>query len=143
MAIPHFSEVVALCDREKIDGNTAAVKQAAQRIRDDAEARVEQMNRVLTGWDVTAGHQGHAGHEGMQGMMSADDLTAYYQATGPALDRLFATQIIAHDNAAIASAQAYVATGMNSDVKDLAQTLVPALKAEAAGVEALAESMPH
>jgi len=143
MMIPHHAQAVEMANKELINGQNAQLKVLAKTIMAAQEPEIVQMNGMLTKWGVApAGHQGHGSMTSMPGMMSAADMVKFYKATGSAVDRMFATMMIAHHQGAVEMANAELAGGVNTAAKTLATSIVVSQTAEIAQLRALLASLP-
>lgn len=71
------------------------------------------------------------------GMMSADDMDKLKAAEGAAFDRTWITQMISHHEGAVTMAEQVLATTQNPEVKQLAEAIIKAQKAEIATMQSL------
>ncbi|GAB2681167.1 DUF305 domain-containing protein [Thalassiella azotivora] len=135
MMIPHHAQAIEMSDvvlgKEGIDPRVTTL---AEQIKAAQGPEIEQLQVWLTAWgeplpptdgsmdgmDHGSGGMGH----GSGGMMSAEDMTALADASGPDASRLFLQQMIVHHRGAIEMAQAEVTEGSNPAARQLAQKIV-------------------
>jgi uncharacterized protein (DUF305 family) len=141
--IPHHSQAVEMANKELINGQNAQLKTLAKKIMAAQEPEIVQMNGMLTKWGVApAGHQGHGSMTSMPGMMSDVDMLKFQKAIGPAVDRMFATMMIAHHQGAVEMANTELAGGVNTAARTLATSIVASQTAEIAKLKVLLASLP-
>jgi uncharacterized protein (DUF305 family) len=143
MMIPHHSQAVEMANKEVINGKNAQLTVLAKKIMAAQEPEIVQMNGMLTRWGVApAGHQGHGSMTSMPGMMSDADMVKFQKATGAAVDRMFASMMIAHHQGAIVMANTEMASGVNTAAKTLAKSIVAAQTAEITQLKQLLATLP-
>jgi uncharacterized protein (DUF305 family) len=106
-------------------------------IKDAQAPEIEQM----TSWLDSAGAGMDMGHDmGMGGMLSAEQMTALENATGPDFDKLYLQGMIAHHEGAIEMAQMIIDSN-NGEAKQLGENIVTSQTAEIAQMKKMLESM--
>jgi uncharacterized protein (DUF305 family) len=133
MMIAHHQQAVEMSTLAGTRAADAEIKALAAQIKAAQEPEIATMTGWLTGWaQPTAQAGGHnmPGMGGMPGMMSDDEMKQLTAARGIDFDRMFARMMIAHHNGAIQMADSVLASGSNSDVKALAQTVITTQSAE-------------
>ncbi|CAM2800538.1 DUF305 domain-containing protein [Prescottella defluvii] len=86
----------------------------------------------MPGTESMPGMEG--GHEGM---MTAEQMQALENATGPEFDRMWLELMIEHHQGAVTSSEQILQAGESQEVRDLAQEIVASQQAEIAQMEAL------
>ncbi len=99
----------------------------------------------MTGWlegegePTTAGNMTGMDHGSMEmdGLDQTEAMADLEEATGSDFDRRFLQLMIAHHTGALEMAQTQLGDGVNTEMRDLAQTIVDAQEAEIAEMEDL------
>jgi uncharacterized protein (DUF305 family) len=159
MMIPHHAQAVEMSELVLAsDDLPPEVTDLAQRIRDAQEPEIEQMSGWLEEWgypagmgegmgemadglgDVARGGMGNqdiGGMGSMSGMLSAEDMQALADATGPDAARLFLEGMIEHHLGAIEMAEREVEQGRHPGTVALAGQIIRAQQAEITEMRAL------
>jgi uncharacterized protein (DUF305 family) len=127
MMIPHHEQAVVMSEYALANTDNPQVLALAQEIIDAQGPEISQMTAILDRFDTDMG--GHAGHT-MAGMLTEEELTQLQVARGPEFDQLFLTGMIAHHEGAIDMADDVLASGDDSEVRALAETIVAGQQAE-------------
>ncbi len=131
---PHHESAVAMSELAPDRSDNPAVTALAARIADAQEPEIAQMRSMAKAWgvDLGAGHSGGS-HVGMD-MTGA---TTLEPLKGPAFDRAFLTEMIAHHESALPMSQAELDKGSNPQAKALAQRIAETQTAEIAEMKQL------
>lgn len=133
--IPHHQQAVEMAKLAVSRASDSRVKGLAARI----EAAQGPEIVMMTGWMSTwgAAMPSDMAGMGMPGMMSAADMNALTAASGPAFDKLFLTQMIAHHTGALTMATTELSAGTAADAKALAQAIIDGQTKEIVEMKAL------
>jgi uncharacterized protein (DUF305 family) len=127
--IPHHEQAVEMSELVLSNPDTSAeVSALAQQIKDAQDPEIATMTQWLEDWGAEP-MTDHDGHE-MDGMLSEDEIDDLAAATGPDVDRLFLTGMIAHHEGAITMAETEVADGADPDAIALAEEIIATQQAE-------------
>jgi uncharacterized protein (DUF305 family) len=143
--IPHHTQAVQMAQLALAAeaGAGEEIKAVAAQIAGAQEPEIALMTGWLQAWGQPldmAGMEGMEemdGMEQMEGMLSADELATLSSQSGPAFDVAFAEAMIVHHQSAIAQAETVKASGLNPDVRSLADEIISAQQAEITQLEAL------
>jgi uncharacterized protein (DUF305 family) len=141
--IPHHEQAIEMADMA-LDPNVGAgeaLKAIASAIKSAQDAEVTLMTGWLTAWGKPVEMDTSDGHDmsAMEGMMSAQDMEALGELTGPEFDRKWAAMMIEHHKGAITMATTVKADGTNPDVIALADAVISAQEAEITALTPMAE----
>lgn len=140
MMIPHHQQAVEMSDtllsKSGVDERVVAL---AEQIKAAQQPEIDRMEGWLRDWGMSMDGMGDMEHGG--GMMSASDMEALEAAEGLDASRLFLEQMIEHHRGAVEMAQDEVNEGQNTDVVDLARTIVESQVEEIATMEDLLATM--
>ena len=129
MMLPHHTQAVEMSDmilaKDDIDPQ---VTDLAQRIKDEQEPEIQQMEGWLEDWDASA-EMGGMDHSS-NGMMSDADMSDLDAASGVDASRLFLEQMTGHHNGAIEMAKTELDKGKFPDAVKLAQAITDTQQAE-------------
>jgi uncharacterized protein (DUF305 family) len=138
MMTPHHSQAIDMANKEVIDGSNAQVKALAKKIMAAQSPEINQMNGWMTAWGVApAGHQGNGSMGSMPGMMSDAEMARFQKAKGTQLDRTFLEMMITHHEGAVTMGRTELATGLSTEAKALAQSIVTGQTEEIATMQQL------
>lgn len=133
MMIPHHQQAIEMSDmllaKQGIDAKGVDL---ANQIKAAQTPEITQMSGWLAGWGQNSSPSGMGGMDGMDGdgLMSQADMDALDKAVGNDATRLFLTGMIKHHQGAVTMAKTELASGQNSDAKQLAQNIVTTQQAE-------------
>jgi uncharacterized protein (DUF305 family) len=137
MMIPHHQQAVDMSTLAETRTTNPELLALAMQIKDAQAPEIEQM----TSWLDSAGAGMDMGHDmGMGGMLSAEQMTALENATGPDFDKLYLQGMIAHHEGAIEMAQMIIDSN-NGEAKQLGENIVTSQTAEIAQMKKMLESM--
>lgn len=140
MMIPHHQQAVEMSDtllsKSGVDERVVAL---AEQIKAAQQPEIDRMEGWLRDWGMSMDGMGDMEHGG--GMMSASDMEALEAAEGLDASRLFLEQMIEHHRGAVEMAHDEVNEGQNTDVVDLARTIVESQVEEIATMEDLLATM--
>ncbi|NJP92489.1 DUF305 domain-containing protein [Nonomuraea sp. FMUSA5-5] len=128
MMIPHHEQAVEMAELAPGRAADPEIKELAAKIKAAQDPEIRTMRGWLAAWGKAA-PEGGMGHD-MPGVMSEDDMTRLKAAKGAEFDKLFAQQMIAHHDGAIAMARTEQSSGSNPEAKELAKTIETAQRAE-------------
>lgn len=129
MMIPHHEQAIEMSDtllaKTGVDDEVTAL---AEQIKTAQGPEIETMKGWLSDWGVSMSE----GMSGMDhgGMMSESDMQALEDAEGGDAARLYLEQMIGHHEGAVDMAQDEIDDGENSEVVDLARSIVVGQTAE-------------
>jgi len=141
MMIEHHVGAIEMADLALERATTPAVRDLATRIRAAQDPEID----LMTGWlegegePTTAGNMTGMDHGSMEmdGLDQTEAMAELEQVSGTEFDRRFLQLMIAHHAGALEMAQAQLDDGVNTEMRDLAQTIVDAQEAEIAEMEDL------
>lgn len=137
MMIPHHQQAVDMSTLAETRTTNPELLALAMQIKDAQAPEIEQM----TSWLDSAGAGMDMGHDmGMGGMLSAEQMTALENATGPEFDKLYLQGMIAHHEGAIEMAQMIIDSN-NAEARKLGSNIVTSQSAEIAQMKKMLESM--
>jgi len=124
MMVPHHEQGIEIVRLAKDRATRADVKMLAAAIETTQATEVQTMAGWLRDWrkPPTAAPDSHAAHGGMPGT-SAAEIANLGKATGADFERTFLNMMIAHQDDAIQIARMEVASGTNTQAKDLARQI--------------------
>lgn len=141
MMIEHHVGAIEMADLALERATTPEVRNLAERIRAAQGPEIDQMTTWLEGEGepTTAGNMTGMDHGSMEmdGLDQTEAMADLEEATGSDFDRRFLQLMIAHHAGALEMAQAQLDDGVNTEMRDLAQTIVDAQEAEIAEMEDL------
>jgi len=141
MMIEHHVGAIEMADLALERATTPEVRNLAERIRAAQGPEIDQMTTWLEGEGepTTAGNMTGMDHGSMEmdGLDQTEAMADLEEATGSDFDRRFLQLMIAHHTGALEMAQAQLDDGVNTEMRDLAQTIVDAQEAEIAEMEDL------
>lgn len=115
--LPHHEQAVQMSDMALARPVDPQVRMLASEIRDAQSPEIAQMTGFLAQWGVPR-------DAGMpMGMPGMADMGALSAASGPAFDRLWVQDMIAHHRGAITMADQELATGTSDDALALATSI--------------------
>jgi uncharacterized protein (DUF305 family) len=133
--IPHHEQAIEMADLalDPASGASAAVRELAARVK----AAQDPENAALRAWLKARGKSetmDMAGHDmaAMDGMLTAAEMKALDDATGPAFDRAFYEQLIRHHEGAVAMAQVVRDEGVDPQIAAIADSVIAGQSAELA-----------
>ncbi len=131
---PHHESAVAMSELARDRSDNPAVTALATRIAGAQEPEIAQMRKMAKAWGVDLG----AGHSsGSHTGMDMTGATTLEPLKGPAFDRAFLTEMIAHHESALPMSKAVLDQGANPQAKVLAQQIVATQTAEIAEMKQL------
>ena len=108
------------------------------RLANFAQAEIEQMKSWIDGDDSDS----HAGHGmSMDGMLTESEIETLRNSTGATFDRLFIEEMIGHHEGAISMVE-IIDGSKNSEVKELAASIVSSQSAEITAMKELLTRLP-
>ena len=140
MMIPHHEQAIEMSDallaKTGVDDRVAAL---AEQIKTAQGPEIETMKGWLSDWGVSMSE----GMSGMDhgGMMSESDMQQLADAEGGDAARLYLAQMIEHHEGAVDMAQDEIDDGQNSEVVDLARSIVEAQTTEIGTMKDLLASL--
>lgn len=133
MMIPHHEQAIELADIA-LDPTVGAgddVVRLAQAIKAAQDPEIAEMTSLLTQWGEGTEMDSSMDHGSMMsGMASQQDIADLSKLRGSDFDATWLTLMIAHHEGAIEMADKVLASGANSDVRDLATRIIAAQQAE-------------
>lgn len=129
MMIPHHEQAIEMSDtllaKTGVDDRVTAL---AEQIKTAQGPEIETMKGWLSDWGVSMSE----GMSGMDhgGMMSESDMQELADAEGADAARLYLEQMIEHHEGAVDMAQDEIDDGQDSEVVDLARSIVESQTAE-------------
>jgi uncharacterized protein (DUF305 family) len=136
--IPHHDQAIAMADLalDPVSGAGPEVIGLAERIKAAQGPEVEMMNGWLDRWgqpmSTDMGQEDHnmGSMDGMAGLMSAGEMAALADATGPDFDRMWLEQMVKHHQGAIAMAEQAKVDASNPELIGLADAVISAQQTE-------------
>ena len=145
MMIEHHVGAIEMADLALERATTPEVRNLAERIRAAQGPEIDQMTTWLEGEGepTTAGNMTGMDHGSMEmdGLDQTEAMAELEEATGSDFDRRFLQLMIAHHAGALEMAQAQLDDGVNTEMRDLAQTIIDAQEAEIAEMEDLLQDL--
>ena len=145
MMIEHHVGAIEMADLALERATTPEVRNLAERIRAAQGPEIDQMTTWLEGEGepTTAGNMTGMDHGSMEmdGLDQTEAMAELEEATGSDFDRRFLQLMIAHHTGALEMAQAQLDDGVNTEMRDLAQTIIDAQEAEIAEMEDLLQDL--
>jgi len=145
MMIEHHVGAIEMADLALERATTPEVRNLAERIRAAQGPEIDQMTTWLEGEGepTTAGNMTGMDHGSMEmdGLDQTEAMADLEEATGSDFDRRFLQLMIAHHTGALEMAQAQLDDGVNTEMRDLAQTIIDAQEAEIAEMEDLLQDL--
>ncbi|MDX2377711.1 DUF305 domain-containing protein [Microbacterium sp. LRZ72] len=146
--IMHHQQAIEMADVFLAKDDVAPeVFALAERIKDAQQPEIDTMNKWLASWgqEAMSGTENmgsmdgmdHGSMSGMGGMMSAEDMAALEDASGPEASRLFLEQMIVHHEGAVEMAESELTDGQHPLAIELAQKIIDDQTAEIAEMEEL------
>jgi uncharacterized protein (DUF305 family) len=137
MMIPHHQQAVDMSTLAETRTTNPEMLALAQQIKGAQAPEIEQM----TAWLDSSGAGMNMGHDmGMGGMLSAEQMTALENATGPEFDKLYLQGMIAHHEGAIEMSHMIIDSN-NDEAKQLGENIVTSQRAEIAQMKKMLENM--
>lgn len=140
MMIRHHEQAIEMSDMA-LDSTTLANEQVldlALQIKNAQDPEIKQMKDWLTSWGKPITPIDGMDHSSMMdGMLSSDELSELAMLKGPAFDKAWIQEMIAHHKGAVAMAEDVVADGSHPDVRKLAETIISSQQAEIDTLEGL------
>lgn len=129
--IPHHQQAIDMSKIVPAHSKNPDVIALAAKIQAAQQPEIDEMNK----WLHDAGQSGSMagmdmGDMGGMGMMSDGDMTALAEAKGSAFDKFFLSGMIGHHEGAVHMAQAIIANGQDSRVRELATNILTSQTAE-------------
>jgi uncharacterized protein (DUF305 family) len=129
--IPHHRQAITMTELAPTRTANPKVRDLATRIKNDQGPEIATMTSWLQTWHAPPASndpgQGSAmggmDRAAMAGMMSNQQMSQLSNSSGPAFDRLFLLMMIAHHEGAVQMATTELATGQNTDAKNLATAI--------------------
>lgn len=138
MMIPHHEQAVVMSELALTNSMNPEVLALATAIRDAQAPEIKLMQSWLAGSDSNS----HAGHDmPMSGMLDEAQLAALKAAQGTDFDRLFLQGMIGHHEGAISMVE-IIDGSKNSEVKELAASIVGSQSAEITAMKELLTRLP-
>lgn len=140
MMIPHHEQAIEMSDiaLDPAVGAGASVITLATRIKAGQDPEIQLMIGLLGRWGKPVAPDDMMDHGAMMGgMLSLAQLDELGALSGEAFDRQWIEYMIEHHLGAITMAEAVLADGTNLEVRDLAEAIVEAQRAEIADMETL------
>ena len=138
MMIPHHQQAIQMSDMILAkEGINSGITELAQQIKDAQAPEIAQMSGWLAGWGQNPSPSIGMDHDMGGGTMTQAEMESLENATGHEADRLFLTGMVKHHQGAITMAEHELANGQNPEVKQLAQDIIDAQKAEIAKMNQL------
>lgn len=138
MMIPHHQQAIQMSDMILAkEGINSEITELAQQIKDAQAPEIAQMSGWLAGWGQNPSPSIGMDHDMGGGTMTQAEMESLENATGHEADRLFLTGMVKHHQGAITMAEHELANGQNPEVKQLAQDIIDAQKAEIAKMNQL------
>ena len=145
MMIEHHVGAIEMADLALERATTPEVRDLATRIREAQGPEID----LMTGWLESKGEPTGSGNMTgmdhgsveMDGLDQTEAMADLEQVSGAEFDRRFLQLMIAHHTGALEMAQTQLGDGVNTEMLDLAQTIVDAQEAEIAEMEDLLETL--
>lgn len=145
MMIEHHVGAIEMADLALERATTPEVRDLATRIRAAQGPEIDRMTTWLDGKGepTDSGNMTGMDHGSMEmeGLDQTEAIGELEQATGAEFDRRFLQLMIAHHAGALEMAHTQLDDGVNTEMRDLAQTIVDAQEAEIAEMEALLQNL--
>lgn len=136
MMIPHHQQAIEMADVALSKPSASEkVKELSADIKKAQDPEIATMRGWLSSWGAQTSMPPGMDHG--SGMMSADDMDKLKAAEGAAFDRTWITQMISRHEGAVTMAEQVLATTQNPEVKQLAEAIIKAQKAEIATMQSL------
>ncbi len=140
MMIPHHEQAIEMSDiaLDPTIGAGETVRNLATQIKGAQDPEIQQMKDFLTSWNKSVSMDSSMDHSDMMGgMLTQEELTQLGTLRGAEFDKRWIEGMIAHHEGAIEMANDVLASGTNSDVKQLANKIIAAQNAEIEEMRAL------
>lgn len=140
MMIPHHEQAIEMSDiaLDPTIGAGETVRNLATQIKGAQDPEIQQMKDFLTSWNKSVSMDSSMDHSDMMGgMLTQEELTQLGTLRGAEFDKRWIEGMIAHHEGAIDMANDVLASGTNSDVKQLANNIIAAQNAEIEEMRAL------
>jgi len=159
LMIPHHDQAIQMADMAIAKATSPQVKQLATQIKAEQNPEIVRMQALLSAWgaptamasgdpaptaqgggmDMGGMNSGSMDMGGVSasGMMSQSDLDALATANGTNFDQMWLKMMIAHHQGAITMAQQVLSTTTNTEVADLAQSIIDGQGKEIATMQTL------
>ncbi|RZT86365.1 uncharacterized protein (DUF305 family) [Pseudonocardia sediminis] len=126
---PHHDQALQMTALAPDRASSPRVTALASEISAAQQPEITTMRDWLSARGLPATDPAHAGHA-MTGMLDATALQRLEASRGPAFDRLFLEQMVAHHAGALEMARTEVATGRDPQMVALARDIVASQQAE-------------
>lgn len=126
---PHHEQALQMTALATDRASDPQVKTLATEISAAQQPEITTMRGWLSARGLPATDPAHAGHS-MSGMLDATALDRLAAARGPAFDRLFLEQMIAHHTGAIEMARAEIGSGRDPQLVEMARGIVTSQQGE-------------
>ena len=133
MMIPHHEQAIEMSDiaLDPAVGAGEEVRALATRIKEAQDPEIDRMTALLGEWGSSTEPDPSMDHSSMMsGMLSADDLAALGGLRGTEFDTSWLQAMIAHHEGAVSMAREVLESGVNSDVRKLAESIVAGQQSE-------------
>jgi uncharacterized protein (DUF305 family) len=133
MMIPHHEQAIEMSDiaLDPTTGGGQQVRDLALQIKNAQDPEIQQMKEWLTAWGKPDSPEDGMDHSSMMsGMLTAEELTELGTLRGQAFDQKWITGMIAHHKGAIEMANAVLKDGTNTQVLELATSIISTQQAE-------------
>lgn len=136
LMLTHDRQTVQICDlllaKGKVD---PPVRALAEQLRRTRLSETDQLATWLSEWGVDESplEHDHAGRT--HGLLRPGQLAAFERANGPTAQQAFLEAMISYDQGALEISATVVATGTDSDVQQLAETIISTERAEIVRLE--------
>lgn len=133
MMIPHHEQAIEMSDiaLDPAVGASEIVRDLATRIKGAQDPEIAQMTALLSQWGQPLAMDESMDHSSMMsGMLSLEDLASLSQTRGTDFDRAWVEAMIAHHEGAIDMAEDVLDSGVNGDIRALAEAIMSGQQAE-------------
>ena len=127
--IPHHEQATEMAELVADRSDRDELRQFADKIIADQSAEIQQMESLLEAGGEEAG-AGHGGMGGMSGQMEESEMAELEAMEGAEFDLMFLDMMTRHHEGAIEMAEQVIDDGENADVKQLANGIIEAQRAE-------------
>jgi len=145
MMVPHHEQAIEMSDiaLDPTIAGSQQVRDLALQIKNAQDPEIQQMKEWLTAWGKPLSPDDGMDHSSMMsGMLTAEELTELGTLRGQAFDQKWMTGMIAHHKGAVEMANAVLKDGANTQVRELATTIISTQQAEIEELEALLATAP-
>lgn len=133
MMIPHHEQAIEMSDiaLDPAVGASEIVRDLATRIKGAQDPEIAQMTALLSQWGQPLAMDESMDHSSMMsGMLSLEELASLSQTRGTDFDRAWVDAMIAHHEGAIDMAEDVLDSGVNGDIRALAEAIMSGQQAE-------------